>query len=261
MADDRPVSDPSGRGQWLVGLLRATTFIPDLSVDDSIENTWWDKTVDDKPDDEHIDRKNGVKEQKGSLNGNRLVMVSRPGRVDWTLGTAEGGSPDMPELPALGPLSADTLDPFVNIVKNWLNECPPVNRLAFGASLGRLVADARTGYKDIQRYLPAVQLNPQDVSNFLYQINRPKESTVSSGTMINRLNSWTVMSIGTVGVAIEPTASKATANMQGQRHICRLDLDINTALLDDGVAKNDAYALFQELIKHGLEIASEGDVP
>ena len=227
----------------------------------AIENTWWDKAVDGKPDDEHIDRQNGVKEQKGSLNGNHLVMVSRPGRVDWTLGAAEGGSPDMPELPALGPLSADTLDPFVDIVKNWLNECPPVNRLAFGANLGRLVADARTGYEDIQQYLPTVQLNPQNVSNFLYQINRPKESTVSSGTMINRLNIWTVMSIGTVGVAIEPTASKAAANIQGQRHICRLDLDINTALLDNGVIKDDAYALFQELIKHGLEIASEGDVP
>lgn len=258
MADDRPVSDPSGQGQWLVGLLRATTFIPDLSMGGAIENMWWDKTVGGKPDVENIDRQNGVKKQKGSLNNNRLVLVSQPGRVDWTLEVAESASPDMPELPALGPLSTDTLDPFLNIVKKWLSGCPPANRLAFGANLGRLVADARTGYEDIQQYIPAVQLN--GVSNFLYQINRPKESTVSPGTMINRMNTWTVVSIGTVGVTFEPTASKAAANMQGQRHICRLDLDINTALLDVSVVKDEAYAIFMEMVEHGQKIAYEGDV-
>lgn len=245
----------------MVGLLRATTFIPNLSMDDAIENTWWDETVDDKPDDEHIDRQNGVKEQKGSLNGNQLVMVSRPGRVDWTLGAAEGGSSNMSELPALGPLSTETLDPFVDIVKNWLNECPPVNRLAFGANLGSMVADAKTGYEEIQPYLPAVKLDPQGVSDFLYQINRPIKSAVRQDIMINRLNRWMVMLLSTVGVAIEPPTSKAAANIQGQRHICRLDLDINTSLLEDGVVKDDAYVIFKELVEHGREIASRGDVP
>ena len=165
----------------------------------------------------------------------------------------------MPKIPALGSLSADMFDPFLRIVKNWLSECPPVNRLAFGATLVMPAADARTGYMAIQPYLHNVRLNPQDTSDFVYRINHPKRSTVSQGTMINRLNSWTVELVGTVGVTVEPAASKAAANIQGQRHICRLDLDINTALLDNGVIKDDTYAIFQELVAEGLEIADKGE--
>ena len=230
-------------------------------MDLAIGNTWWDKIVDGKPDDEHINRQNGVKEQRCSFNGNLLVMVSQPGQVDWTLEVAEGLSPDMPELPALGPMSADTLDPFMDIVKNWLNECPPVNRLAFGAILGMLTEDAKTGYAEIQQYLHNVQLNAQGISDFFYQINRPKESKVIPGTMINRVNRWAVALFGTVGVTVETATSKAVANIQGKRHICKLDLDINTPLLNDSVVEGKTYAIFQELVNQGQEIANNGDVP
>ncbi len=244
----------------MVGSLGATTFIPNLSVDGAIENTWWDKTIADKPEDEHINRQKGVKEQTGSLHGHRLIMVSQAGRVDWALVATEEGSSETSKLAALGPMSADTLDPFMEIVKNWLNKSQPANRLAFGAALGRPTADAQTGYKEIQPYIPAVKLNPQDTSDFFYRINRPRESAVSPGTMINRSSSWAVGLVGTVGVAVEPAASKVVGSIQGQQYICRLDLDINTAILDDGVVKDDAYSIFQELVAHGQEIASNGDI-
>lgn len=245
----------------MVGHFRATTFIPSLSPKEAIENTWWYETIGSKPEDERVNHQKGVKEQKGHLNNSILIILSQPGRVDWTLTATEDVSSEMLELPALGSMSTDTLKPFMKIVKNWMNVCPLANRLAFGAALGRLTADAKTGYRDIQQYLQAVQLHPEGTSDFFYQINRPKESTVSPGTMINRLNRWTVELVGTVGVTVEPTASKVVAGIQGQLHICRLDLDINTALLDDGVVKDGAYSIFQELVDHGLEIASKGDIP
>ena len=243
----------------MVGSLRATTFIPDLSTDDAVENTWWNKIVDGKPEGERINHQNGVKEQTGSLDGNRLVMVSRLGRVDWTHVVTEGQS-ETAKLPALGPMSTDTLDPFMGIVKNWLNESPPINSLAFAAALGRPTADVQTGYKEIQPYIPAVQLNRQGITDFFYRINCPEESKVRPGTVINRLSSWTVTSFGTVGVTVEPATSKAAANMQRQQHVCKLDLDINTTFLDEVVVKDDAYSIFRELVGHGLEIAGKGDV-
>ena len=109
-------------------------------------------------------------------------------------------------------------------------------------------------------YVPAVKLDRQGIADFFYRINRPIESKASPGTMINCLNSWTVALLGTVGVTVEPTTPKAAASMQEQQYICRLDLDINTAILDDGVVKDDAYSIFQELVAHGQEIASKGDV-
>lgn len=230
-------------------------------MDNAVENTWWDKTVGSKPDEENINRQNGMKEQRGSRDGNRLIMLSRPGRVDWTLEATGEVSSDVPELPTLGPLSDDTLDPFVEIVKNWLNECPPVNRLALRAVLGKPTADAQAGYREIQPYLPTVQLNPHGISNFLYQINRPRESMVSPGMVINRLSRWAVVLVDTIGVTTKPSTPNADANIQGQQYICRLDLDIHTTLLGEGVVKDDAYEIFQELVLHGQEIASKGDVP
>ena len=255
---DQPVSGPNGGEPWMIGLLRATTFIPTLTMDGAIQNSGWDETVDVKLDDERINHQNGVKEQTGSLNGNRLVMVSQPSRVDWILEAVES-PPDMPKIPVLGPLSAGMLDPFMNIVKNWLSKCKSINRLAFGATLVIPTENARAGYVAIRPYLRNMRLDLQDTSDFFYRINRPKKSTVSPGIMINRLSSWSVELVGTVGVTVEPTASKVAANVQGQ-HICRLDLDINTALLDDGIIGDNAYSIFEELVAYGQKIAAEGDV-
>ena len=259
LATDWPVSEPNEVCQWEIGYLRATTFIPDLSMEGAVGNTWWEEAVGGKPENEHIDHQKGVKEQKGTLNGNLLVMVSQPGRIDWTLEATEEGSSEPSKLPTVGSMSGDALEPFVGIVKNWLNRCPPTNRLAFGTILGRLVADAQAGYEEIQPYLHNVRLNPQGISDFFYQINRPKESTVNQGIRINRLSKWSVALVGTVGITIDPAASKASASMIQRRHICRLELDINTAALSDAVSGDDAYAIFQELIEHGQDIASKGD--
>lgn len=260
LVDDLLVSGPNGGDRWLVGYLRMTTFIPDLSTEAAVENTWWGETIGSKPEDERIDRQRWVKEQKGTLNGNHLVMVSQSGRVDWTFEAVEEGSNEGSELHALGSMSDNTLEPFVKFVKKWLSVCPPANRLAFGAILGIPVADAQTGYEEIQSYLQSVQLNPQTTSDFFYQINRPKEINVRSNIMINRLSMWSVALAGNVRVTVDPTASKASVYKRGQ-HICRLEFDINTVSLEDTVSGDDAYAIFHELVEHGQEIAKKGDVP
>lgn len=259
LAANRPASSPNGEW-WEVGSLRATAFIPDLSGADSVGNTWWERVTGGKPEDERIIHQRGVKEQRGALNGNLLAMVSQPSRADLTLEARGEESSELSELLTMGSLSGGTLEPFMRIVKSWLNECPPANRLAFGAILGWLAADAQTGYEEIQQYLPSVQLSPQNSSDFFYQINRPKESTVRPGIRINRISKWSVPLVGTVGVTVDPTASKVTASMQGW-HICKLELDINTAILSDPTSGDGAYALFQELAAHGQEIAKEGDIP
>lgn len=229
-------------------------------MEGSVGNAWWEKVASGGPADERINHQTGIKEQRGDLNDSLLAMVSQPGRVDWTLQATEEGSPERLELPTVGPMSDSTLEPFMEIVKKWLDECPPVSRLAFGVILGRLAADARTGYEKIQYYLPCVELSPQDATDFFYQINRPTESTVRPDTKINRISKWSVPIVGNVGVTIDTTASTASASMQGQ-YICRLELDINTAPLDHVFSGNDAYAVFEELAAHGLEIASRGDIP
>lgn len=255
------INSETGGDRWVVGHLRATTFIPDLTAIDDFKSTWWKNVVGNTPEDERINHQGWVREQEGMLDGNLLTMVCRHGRVDWVLKYVEQGSPyETSKLPGIGPMSPKTLNPFMEVIRKWLFECPPTNRLAFGAILGRRATDAQAGYEKILSYISDVQLEPQGISDLVYQINRPRKSGFSKDIMINRLSRWSVQLTGTVGITVDPTIPKASASMQGQ-HICKLDLDINTTLLDDAVSGDDAHTIFLELVSLGQEISTKGDIP
>lgn len=259
LANNQLVSDSRNADQWMVGYLRTTTFIPDLSMDDIIKNSWCNQIVGRNPEDEYIDYQRSLKAQKSSFHDNLLTIVSQPKRIDWTLEATTDESSEMSTLPTLGSMSNRTLEPFVEIIKQWLDKCPMANRLAFGALLVRPTANIQTGCEEIQQYLPHVQLKPHDTSDFFYQVNRPRKSTVDQSIMINRLNKWSVGLIGTVGVTMDSSTLKTSTNIHSQ-HVCRLELDINTVVLNSTISRDKTYEIFQELVKHGLEISSEGDV-
>lgn len=186
-------------------------------------------------------------------------MICRPGRVDWTLESAEKESDKTSELLALGSMSSNTLEPFVKIITKWLGKCPATNRLAFGAHLGKITNNIHMGYEEIQQYLPSVKLDPQNTTNFRYQINRPRKSNIDSNIMINRMNKWSVELISTGGVTIGPMGSKISTGVQNIP-VCMLELDINTAPRGNGIAKNKVRKVFQELVEYGHEISSKGDI-
>ena len=228
-------------------------------MEDVVKNEWWEETIGDKPEKVHVDNKRKVRVQKSLLNGNFWTMICQPGRVDWNLEAVEKESDKTSELLALGAMSDNTLEPFVKIVRKWLGKCPSTNRLAFGADLGKVTNDIHTGCEEIQKYLHSIKLDPKNTTDFLYQINRPRKSKVDSNIIINRMNTWSVVSVSTGGVTINPTTSKISANVQNM-YVCRLELDINTALSDNNIAKNKVYKVFQELVECGQEISDKGDV-
>lgn len=245
--------------QWEVESLRVTTFVPGLSMDDVVENAWWEKVIGERPTERHVIYQRGLMEEKGSLGNDILSMTGQSGRVDWTLGSAGGELARMSELPTIGNMSDATLKPFMEAIEKWLNVCPPTNRLAFGTVLVMRAADASAGYKKIQHYMHSIKINPQEASDFFYQINRPRQSKICPDIRINRLSRWSVSLLGTLGVTVDPVASKATTSIQRQ-HVCRLELDINTPVLNNTISSDDAYAVFKELVTCGDEIASKGDV-
>ena len=135
LVDNRSVSGLAGGDPWAVGHLRATAFAPDIDTDAIAENTRWEEIVGSTPKDERINGQKRMKEQKDTLNGGRLSMISESNRIDWTFEAAEKRSTEESKLNTLGPMSDDTLRPFVDIIKNWMRVCPPANRLAFGGFL------------------------------------------------------------------------------------------------------------------------------
>ena len=86
-------------------------------------------------------------------------------------------------------------DEFVTLMSRWLefDTGPSLRRLAFGAVLLHPAENRVEGYRKIQPYLQHVTMQPEESSDFLYQINRPREAEVAiSGLQINRVSKWSV---------------------------------------------------------------------
>jgi len=246
---------------WEVNIVRATTFVgPDFNVHPEI--SWWKQIVENEAEESRSRHSTGELVESGVFEGRRLVLDIKPGRADWRL-TALAGPPDeLPEvLPTIGPLD-DVLTSFLRLTGSWLDVCPAVTRLAFGAVLVKPVTDRKTGYSAIATLLPKVDIDPENSSDFLYQINRPRPSLSGiSGLILNRLSKWSVLSTILLRVAVGGGGGSIQDARQPQ-FFCRLELDMNTDSDFRGdFSKDNMGSVFQELVDLGREIAKKGDIP
>lgn len=246
---------------WHVLTLRATAFVaPDAPTAPS---DWWGQLVGLPPEIVISRPKLGQHQQDGSFEGRKLTLQIQPERIDWTFMPADVQSPEELEegLPSAGSLS-DALGPFHKLVLAWLPLAPPVTRLAFGAILFQPAENRRAGYAQIAGYIPSVKLDPDGSSDFLYQINRPRDSVSGIGGLrINRLTKWSVMLFERVRVEFKRPGVVAAGSL-AMRSACRLELDINTSPEFSGPLPHERLqSLFEELLTLGQEIAAKGDVP
>ena len=244
---------------WQVEQLRATTFHA-VGVDDQDPLHLWERVVGSTPDQINTRPKDRSIQAHGPLDGQQLTLVIRPGRIDWNLRELMG-LPDGPmqDLPTMGAFPA-VLDSFCKVANQWLNICPDVIRLAFGAYLLKAVADRATANRELSPFLPNVKL-ASDSQDFLYQINRPRTAESIPDLNINRLTKWSVMQSGTLSIGNFQASGPIVATGSSQL-ACRLELDINTqAESRTPIGRRQAQRLFQELVELGSEIAVQGDVP
>ena len=243
-----------GSDSWEVEQLRATTFsIPDPLF--RVGGSLWESVVGTRPDEERFVHTDGREEIVGKIEGMSFTSVSRPGRVDWMLqrvGPTQG-------FPVIGPLDA-SVKKFRSVVYRWLDDCPPLVRLALGTTLVKPTYGLQQGYEELMQSLPDLHLDLSNASDFLYQINRFRESQVARGTRINRLSKWSVMESGTIEISLSPEGG-AILPPSSRQFACRLELDINTALTGEVIPKDKNKKLFNELVGLGIEIAHKGDVP
>ena len=190
-------------------------------------------------------------------------MLDRMTRIDWHLTSLQTSlEGDGSQVVSVGPFP-ESSNLFLETMFRWfdVDDCPNAKRLGFGAFLVQPVESKEDGYRLIASYLPHVELDPSGSSEFLYQINRPRESrTGITGLKINRLSKWSVLvqtraliSVGPEGVSQDISPSK---------HAGRLELDINTRQDFDGTFARAALSeVFRELVDLGAEMASDGDIP
>ena len=163
---------------------------------------------------------------------------------------------------SLGLLS-EASESFNELIQKWfvVDNFPTLQRVAFGALVIQPVEDRKTGYERISKYLiNSVKLDPESSSDFLYQINRPRDSKLNFPELkINRLTKWSVQTYKHIGVAVGEESK--TVYESEESFACRLELDINTMVnIKNRFNSNDSKNLFNELANLGLEIAEKGDI-
>ena len=257
MRKQRTISN-SAKLNWETESLRLTAFprFPERARDCGS----WKAIVGREPDTRQERPSDQVVVEGGEFEDGWLTLEISPARIDWrfTMKAAENMPPS--GMPVFGPFQ-ETRDTFLLLMKRWLKTVSPLNRLAFGAVLLLPVTDRAIGYDTLNQLLPSVEIDSHGTSDFNYRINRKRPSQLEiKNLQINRLSNWSVLSVRTAQVQLEPGRSRVFET-QDPLYACRLELDINSAPeFAKGLPKKRFPMLFHELIDFATEISEEGDV-
>lgn len=174
------------------------------------------------------------------------------------------GSFEQPSVtfPTIGALP-ETIDLFMPVMRKWLSVAPGLTRLAYGNVLLQLVADRVAGYKLADRYLHSVELDPESMFEFVYQVNRPRTAPNYAGLKINRLVRWSVAYFQPLSLAMVAGQNpRAIATQIGKAvSAVRIEQDMNTdSERAEQLPREDLVGIADLLVEFGNEIVDKGDV-
>ena len=246
---------------WQTQALRLTAFPgPGFAPTDT---TWWADLVGQPPESRLSQPRLAMYSSEGPFDQGRLVLRLQFDRIDWVLSAFDKPTTDTQGLPTLGGLPA-VLSTFVGLMSSWLDSdaCPALVRLAFGAVLLQQVTTREEGYRQLAPYLHSVRLDPLRSSDFLYRINRPRDSACAiTGLRINRLSTWSVVLQKSGALVIRP-GTAFLLQPSTEDYACRLELDINTVPgSGPELPRRQIAQVFQELVTLGSEMAEKGEIP
>lgn len=248
---------------WLTESLRLTVFCADASVD--TEKGWWRSVVGELPEVRTVQRNGPVLHEHGVIRDGYCILSLdyQLGRIDWVFAPVVPDPQKIDRVPQFGPQDK-AIGVFREILTGWLRGAPPYARIALGGVFVIPVENKEAGYKTIQEYLPSVKIDPENSSDFLYQINRPRQSLVlARPCRINRLSKWSVMQVHPFQVLLSfsPIAASPMQVTGPGFSAVRVELDINTAAENADLIPIDASEpLLGELVSFTQEILQRGDV-
>ena len=238
---------------WQVQTLRVTAFPIDFP---HMDEGWWDKLIPEPPEERVSRPKEGINEENGPFENGKLILRTQPARIDWIYTVDSEKSQGLPNLGSF----YNTEYSFFDVVRKWLTIYHNIKRLAFAPILLYPVPNKIEGYRLISNYLPFVELDPVNSSDFFYQINRPRISTGSPPLMINRLSKWSVAKMQLFKIELSGL-EKARPTILEASYACRLELDINSS--PEGIDQlliEKLVPLFDELYSIANEISLDGDI-
>lgn len=245
--------------QWQVESLRMTAFPSHGSLVNP--EGWWRSVCAQEPETQVIRAQIGERQEQGTYQGAILTLRAQQIRVDWTF------TPVAPEPESrIGFLTIgqfeETCTRFSELMQRWIPLSPPLSRIAFGVIALLPVSGHAEGYERLASYLPAVKLDAEGSSEFLYRINRRRLSKSGiKDLQINRLSTWSLLRAEYRAVSLDSGA--ALQVVQGEPiFACRVELDVNTIAGFNGILIPDqSLIVFRELVDLARESVRDGDRP
>jgi hypothetical protein len=246
----------ASKDTWRIESLRLTLF---WQVPAEPGYGAWAALTNEPPETQSSTPRSHAVHEEGPFLTGVLSTDATPERTDVLLVVGSDASPS--EIPSLGEYPG-TAGSFLTICSGWLaKQDRGVKRVAFGVVARMPVASTRAGYDRLQAFLPAVTLSP-DSSDFNYQINRRRTSTVEPSVQINRLSRWSVVRLQYARIALDPLFRTAPAILGDPAFACRCELDLNTVAEFTGVLDvSTVVTVIDELKMLGSELLEVGDVP
>lgn len=239
---------------WNAELLRLSVFYsPGVAAD---PGRWWADLANAEPENTEAKPRIGTRRDTGHYEGGLLVMECQPGRADWLYAeeAQAGGAQIQGNL-------IEKMEVFSQTMGRWWPRCPGIMRMAFGAILALPAGSKEESYRLLSSYLN-FDLDPEGSSDFAYQINRSRSSGRVEGLRINRFARWSSVYLVRGSLSVGESVAFISRSPVVGSHRCRLEMDINTSADWSGTLPEEALReLYAELVRLGLEIAREGDIP
>lgn len=241
---------------WQVQSLRLTVFrqSPADTVTPVLEQMIGEKPtkVDYQP------RDNVIREEIPIILGN-LIHIANPIRTDFHLQPSEEQLKETSSFPVIGTYS-EINKQFIELITASIIDAsaPEINRIALGTTVLQPGENKESCYKILSEYLPHVEIDIENSTDFLYQINRPINSLLESGLVINRLTKWSAARFAGFGIMIGDR-SEIVPDAK-ERFACRLEIDVNTSQYHTEIlSKNNLPDIIHELNELCVRIMAEGD--
>lgn len=245
--------------RWYSQLLRITLF-PTVELQTKSFEQMWADVVGQMPETDEAKPRERSRRQVGSVDDNAILdLHAQPSRIDLLLTTQPTENSPIGELDPV----EDRLPFFLNLVGPWLSQGTiPFSRVALGCVLLGPATTREEGYKTILTLVPSLQFDPtENIRDFLYQINRPRDLNVIPERKCNRIMKWSVARVQAFRIAVtDGSSSGPTESIE--EHYCRLELDINSAATADMPALDSQKIgpIFEEFAGMALEISSRGEL-
>ena len=244
-------------GEWDIESLRLSIFHPPGG---GAVSGLWEQLMGIDPENQETRPRDGFHQEQGAAEGNRLLMVTQSGRLDWHIVADKPPRGDEGRSPVLKLNAVERATPLLaRALGMSLRSINLVHRLAFGVVLVWQVSDLNQGMRQLSKFLPQLDLDNRGGPDFVYQINRRLRSSCAPHVMINRLSRWQTEEFQ--GGTFRMTTAQPRIEMSDLVLVNKLILDVNTASDSNAISVDRMPALFDELTRLAHGVAIKGDVP